>query len=446
MKLQLTYKKVFLRLLTSYLVLILISFLLFRVTQSNRTIIYIIVSIFSVILAVLLTNSIKDSIASILSVISSIRYNNFIIKDSEIDKNNWFPELVQSIKYLSEEIEKNIDFFKSSQEELNIIVDNIDASLLLIDLEGRVVFANSSLKRLVNISDLTNKFYWEIFRERDINKFFKELINNPKNLMQELTIKGVRYLCSVTYLPKRRRLILIFQDLSPIEEVKRVKKDIVANVSHELRTPLTTIKGYLETLLDEDLDDDKKYFLKIIEKNTNRLCSLVNELLILSELENKKELTKHKIEISRLLDEIKELFVQRLIEKDLKLKISIDSQITYIYADEFKLQQLFINLIDNAIKYSKKGNIFINIEKLSHGGIKIIIKDEGIGIPKEHLPYIFERFYVVDKSRSRQTGGSGLGLSIVKHIVKLYGGMIEVKSKPKKGTIFTIFLPDIDLS
>ena len=446
MKLQLTYKKVFLRLLTSYLVLILISFLLFRVTQSNRTIIYIIVSIFSVILAALLTNSIKDSIASILSVISSIRYNNFIIKDSEIDKNNWFPELVQSIKYLSEEIEKNIDFFKSSQEELNIIVDNIDASLLLIDLEGRVVFANSSLKRLVNISDLTNKFYWEIFRERDINKFFKELINNPKNLMQELTIKGVRYLCSVTYLPKRRRLILIFQDLSPIEEVKRVKKDIVANVSHELRTPLTTIKGYLETLLDEDLDDDKKYFLKIIEKNTNRLCSLVNELLILSELENKKELTKHKIEISRLLDEIKELFVQRLIEKDLKLKISIDSQITYIYADEFKLQQLFINLIDNAIKYSKKGNIFINIEKLSHGGIKIIIKDEGIGIPKEHLPYIFERFYVVDKSRSRQTGGSGLGLSIVKHIVKLYGGMIEVKSKPKKGTIFTIFLPDIDLS
>jgi len=445
-KLQLTYKKVFLRLLTSYLVLILISFLLFRVTQSNRTIIYIIVSIFSVILAALLTNSIKDSIASILSVISSIRYNNFIIKDSEIDKNNWFPELVQSIKYLSEEIEKNIDFFKSSQEELNIIVDNIDASLLLIDLEGRVVFANSSLKRLVNISDLTNKFYWEIFRERDINKFFKELINNPKNLMQELTIKGVRYLCSVTYLPKRRRLILIFQDLSPIEEVKRVKKDIVANVSHELRTPLTTIKGYLETLLDEDLDDDKKYFLKIIEKNTNRLCSLVNELLILSELENKKELTKHKIEISRLLDEIKELFVQRLIEKDLKLKISIDSQITYIYADEFKLQQLFINLIDNAIKYSKKGNIFINIEKLSHGGIKIIIKDEGIGIPKEHLPYIFERFYVVDKSRSRQTGGSGLGLSIVKHIVKLYGGMIEVKSKPKKGTIFTIFLPDIDLS
>ena len=446
MKLQLTYNKVFLRLLTSYLVLILLSFLLFRVTQLNRTIIYIIVSIFSVILAVLLTNSIKDSIASILSVISSIRYNNFIIKDSEIDKNNWFPELVQSIKYLSEEIEKNIDFFKSSQEELNIIVDNIDASLLLIDLEGRVVFANSSLKRLVNISDLTNKFYWEIFRERDINKFFKELINNPRNLMQELTIKGVRYLCSVTYLPKRRRLILIFQDLSPIEEVKRVKKDIVANVSHELRTPLTTIKGYLETLLDEDLDDDKKYFLKIIEKNTNRLCSLVNELLILSELENKKELTKHKIEISRLLDEIKELFVQRLIEKDLKLKISIDSQITYIYADEFKLQQLFINLIDNAIKYSKKGNIFINIEKLSHSGIRIIIKDEGIGIPKEHLPYIFERFYVVDKSRSRQTGGSGLGLSIVKHIVKLYGGMIEVKSKPKKGTIFTIFLPDIDLS
>ena len=450
MRQQPTYKRIFFRLLISYIFIVVVSFLSFKFIRFNPTVdqyifVLFILIAFSFILAALFTKSIKDSIAVISSAISEIRQNNFKIKDSLLSKDNLFPDLVQNIRSLSEEIEKDTDLFKLAQEELNTVINSIDAALLLIDLEGKVLFANASLKRLVSIEDLTDKFYWEIFRERDINEFFKSLLNNPKNLMRELEIKNVRYLCSVTYLPKCKRLILIFQDLSPIEEVKRVKKDIVANVSHELRTPLTTIKGYLETLLDEDLDEDTRYFLKIIDRNTNRLCSLVNDLLILSELENKRELTKTEISLLKLLDEVKDLFTQRLIEKKLKLEISITDQLTYIYADEFKLQQLFINLIDNAIKYSKKGTIYVTIERLSQNGIKVIVKDEGIGIAKEHLPYIFERFYVVDKSRSRQTGGTGLGLSIVKHIVKLHGGMIEVKSTPKKGTTFTIFLPTIDI-
>lgn len=446
MKLPITYKRIFFRILIGYIFLVIISFLLFQLIDitsiRSKSFIFIALIFFSFVLAILSTKSITDSILSIVYAILAIRKNNFDLKDYISNKENLFPELVQNLKFLAEEIEKKLEFLRLEQEELNTIVNNIEASLLVIDLEGRIVFANSSLKRLVDIREITNKFYWEVFRERDINKFFKSLIKDPRNLIHELVIKGVKYLCSTTYIPKRKRVILIFHDLSPMEEVKRVKKDIVASVSHELRTPLTTIKGYIETLLDEDLEEDKKYYLKIIDKNTNRLCTLVNELLILSELENKKQLTKTNVEVKNLIDEIKDFFNQRLVEKGLNLEIHIDEDIKYIYSDEFKLQQLFINLIDNSIKYSHKGTIKIYITKLTHGGVKIVIQDEGIGISKEHLPYIFERFYVVDKSRSRQTGGSGLGLAIVKHIVKLHGGMIEVKSKPHQGTTFTIFLPE----
>jgi two-component system phosphate regulon sensor histidine kinase PhoR len=248
------------------------------------------------------------------------------------------------------------------------------------------------------------------------------------------------YACNFT--PVNNDLIVvIMHDISELKRIEKMKRDFVSNVSHELRTPLTAIKGFLETLEDR-ADEKSRSFLEIIKRNTERLINIVNDLLLLSELEERgvKPMVEE-VNLRELLDKLSKLFQKQLQEKSLYLKINIKDEASVIMADPFQLEQLFINLVDNAIKYTEKGGVTIDISR-DDGNIKIEIEDTGIGIPEEHLPRIFERFYVVDKSRSRRSGGTGLGLSIVKHIVLLHNGSISVKSKPQQGTRFTIILPE----
>ena len=251
------------------------------------------------------------------------------------------------------------------------------------------------------------------------------------------------FLCSATSLKSKEEIVLVFHDITEIKEIEKMKRDFVANVSHELRTPLTAIKGFVETLLDEEKDLNKKHYLKIIQRHTDRLINIVKDLLLLSQLEERRsKLEIEDVNLKRLLEDISKMFIEKIKQKKLKLKIEIQKDLPLVKADPFKLEQMFINLIDNAIKYTDKGEIKISIEQIDNL-IKIVVADTGIGISEKHLSRIFERFYVVDKSRSRRYGGTGLGLSIVKHVVLLHNGKIEVKSKKNKGTKFTIYLPYI---
>jgi two-component system phosphate regulon sensor histidine kinase PhoR len=235
--------------------------------------------------------------------------------------------------------------------------------------------------------------------------------------------------------------MVIFHDITEIKNTEKIKKDFILNVSHELRTPLTAIKGFIESLGTE-IDKKNLRYLDILKRNTERLINIVNDLLVLSELEDRETVLRlEDVDLNQLIEDIRKIFEQKLKEKKLNLKIqSADKHIT-VKADSFQLEQIFINLIDNAIKYTQKGGIVITV-KQDKKYTTISIEDTGIGIPKENLTRIFERFYVVNKSRSRSLGGTGLGLSIVKHIVLLHNGKIDVESTLGKGTKFTISLPN----
>ena len=230
-------------------------------------------------------------------------------------------------------------------------------------------------------------------------------------------------------------------DITKIKNLEKTKKDFVSNVSHELRTPLTAIKGFVETLEETTNDDENKHYLNIIKRHTDRVINIVEDLLLLSELEEESSsLELEDVNLKGLIENILKIFDQRLREKNLVLKFKADKNLPLIKADPFKLEQVFINLIDNAIKYTERGEVMISVSQ-NDKGLITEIQDTGICIPKEHLSRIFERFYVVDKSRSRKLGGTGLGLSIVKHIVLLHNGKIDVENIPGTGTKFIVTLP-----
>jgi two-component system phosphate regulon sensor histidine kinase PhoR len=234
--------------------------------------------------------------------------------------------------------------------------------------------------------------------------------------------------------------VVILYDITEMKNVEKIKKDFVVNVSHELRTPLTAIKGFVETL-EESVEDENRNFVEIIKRNTDRLINIVEDLLVLSELEEKgTTLELEELQLKEMVERILKIFEPRMKEKGLGLELHVKGSAPRIMADAFKLEQALINLIDNAVKYTEKGTIAISL-RYQDSQVMIEIKDTGIGIPEEHIPRLFERFYVVDKSRSKRLGGTGLGLSIVKHIVLLHNGTLQVKSLPSQGTTFSISLP-----
>jgi len=232
-------------------------------------------------------------------------------------------------------------------------------------------------------------------------------------------------------------------DITDFVLFERLKRDFVANVSHELQTPLTAIKGYAETL-EAEANETSLNYLKIIIRNTDRLIAIVRDLLLLSELEDIQDKAPasafEAVDLKLLVDNTLKIFDSKAREKGLALAFEAGTGPIAVSGDSFKLEQMIINLLDNAVKYTEKGGVTVRLAA-DKGSAVLAVKDTGVGIPEEHLPRIFERFYVVDKSRSRSLGGTGLGLSIVKHIVLMHRGEITLESRPGRGTKFTIRLP-----
>jgi two-component system phosphate regulon sensor histidine kinase PhoR len=228
-----------------------------------------------------------------------------------------------------------------------------------------------------------------------------------------------------------------------------MRTEFVANVSHELKTPLTSIKGFVETLKMSDMENqqDNMRFLNIIEDEADRLYRLINDILSLSELEQKKaKIKKESINIEKSVIEVLSMLKGQSEEKNIETSMSMQEGLKSLIGDSDKIKQMLINLIENAIKYTpENGKVAVEAYNLvdEDGRENIVIKvaDNGIGIPKQHIPRLFERFYRVDKARSRKVGGTGLGLAIVKHVVILFNGKIEVNSEVGKGTEFKITIP-----
>ncbi|MCX6842829.1 MAG: ATP-binding protein [candidate division WOR-3 bacterium] len=331
------------------------------------------------------------------------------------------------------------------REALNTVIASIQEGLAVLDSSGVIVLANDSFRRICADRDVVGKHYWEAIRDPHVAGLVKAVGPGQSTATRRCDLGGRDYVCSAGFLPAADRLVLTLHDVTEISRTAEVKRDFVQNVSHELRTPLTAIKGFAETM-QPTIDEANRPYLETIIRNTDRLVSLVQDLLTLSELEERgTELQVEDVDLKAMAEQILKLFEPRARAKGLVLRLSISSLLPLpssllLRADRFKLEQVFINLLDNAVKYTDRGEVELVLGR-EDGEAVIKVRDTGPGIAPEHLPRLFERFYVVDKGRSRQLGGTGLGLSIVKHIVLLHSGEVTVESTPGAGTTFTITIP-----
>jgi len=401
--------------------------------------IVLIIIFISLLCTFIFSRNLSTPIKDLAAASQQVAEGNFDVKIFLKNKDE-LKELADRFNFMTSQVKNLFVELSSRKEGIDRIIASIQEGLLVLDSKEKIELVNENFKNITNESSPEGKHYWEIIREPKFGELIGKVRTEKRNVIEKIEINERSYLCSATFLKAKSEIIFVFHDITEIKDLEKVKKDFVINVSHELKTPLTAIKGYVETLEEEE-DIKNKRFLEIIKRHTNRLENIIHDLLLLSELEDREEkLEVEVVNLHAIVENIMKIFEDKLKEKGLKLRLSVNEFLPGITADPFKIEQMIINLVDNAIKYSEKGEITVSMVP-ADGFVRIQIEDQGIGIPKEHLNRIFERFYVVNKARSRNLGGTGLGLSIVKHIVLLHNGKIEVKSIPEKGTLFTIYLP-----
>jgi two-component system phosphate regulon sensor histidine kinase PhoR len=358
-----------------------------------------------------------------------------------VNGTNELKDLAENFNYMAERIGTLVAQLQYEKEQQNSISESISEGIMLLDTRGKIISTNRSFKKFFHLQAIENKYYWEVLRDEQFDQLIRKIQKSGENFSEEMSWNNKSFLCSFSSIPLKGGIAVVFHDITEIKNLERVKKDFISNVSHELRTPLTAIKGFVETLSEEESDPNKLRYLEIIERHSDRLVSIVNDLLLLSNLEEREsKLEIEKINIKSLIDDIYKIFEENIKQKNLNFVEDVPENLPPLEGDRFKLEQMLINLIDNAIKYTDRGEIKISAY-LQDSSLRIEISDTGIGIPEKHVNRIFERFYVVDKSRSRKSGGTGLGLSIVKHILNLHNGKIEVESTQGVGTHFSIVLP-----
>lgn len=411
------------------------------IKEQNKNILLVSIALafFSIIVTYIISKIISKPIIQISNAAERVGKGDFNTKILLNQKykmkeiSSIFNNMIFKVKSLFEEI-------SIQKEELAGIIKSIREGLLVIDMEGKILLSNDGFKQIVKKEDILGNYYWEILSNNKFADFVKKTQKKRKSYFDEIEFDGKYYLCSYNFLNAKKEIVIIISDITQLKILENIKKDLVVNVSHELRTPLTAIKGFIETLEDE-IGEEHKNYIEIIHRHTNRLINIVEDLMTLSKLEDSSSnLEKSIVNIKDVFDNVYKIFVQRLNEKNLKFEFKIEENLPKISIDVYRIEQLFINLIDNALKYTDYGTIFVEITH-SEEMMQIIIQDTGIGIPNDKIERIFERFFTVDKSRSRKVGGTGLGLSIVKHIVMQHSGEIKLESELGRGTKFIVLLP-----
>ncbi|OGS46026.1 MAG: hypothetical protein A2539_08420 [Elusimicrobia bacterium RIFOXYD2_FULL_34_15] len=367
--------------------------------------------------------------------------------------NDELARLGHSLNAMSEELQKNITETEREKNELSIVLSDMVEGVILVDKNRRIIMLNQSLSNMLYLrsDEAVGRHSWEILGNEEINNAIESTLAKAEPVRKDITIllpeeKYIQVQTSVIYDENNELygVVGVFHDITQIRKLENMRTEFVANVSHELKTPLTAISGFIETLKEGAINDKKEAskFLDIMQANTERLNNLINDMLVISKSESKEmKLELKKVNIEKILESISSMYKERIDKKSQKLIFEIANNFTEITADEEKLIQIFSNLIDNAIKFTGQGGVITVKCYDVQDKIKIEVSDTGIGIPKEHLPRIFERFYRVDKARSREMGGTGLGLAIVKHLIQLHGGTVSVESQPGRGSSFTVVLP-----
>ncbi|MCP4217801.1 MAG: HAMP domain-containing protein [bacterium] len=390
------------------------------------------------------SRGVSQPIREIVSATREFASGNFNVKIFTRKKDE-LGEVAESFNNMVVNQRNLFHKLSNSRERLQTIISSMAEGLLVLTPEGKISMCNESFDKMVAKDNPVGHPYWEVLRIHDFESFVEKAFKDNESSYEEIELNDKTFHAGFTRMAGGGELLIIFRDITGFKQLEKMKKDFVVNLTHELKTPLTAIKGFVETLEEEE-DIENTRYIEIIKRHTDRMNQIVSDLLILSELEDKdkKDIKMKRLKVPEILDNLLTIFRDKMKKKNITLEIDVEKRLPAIEGEQFKLEQMFINLLDNAVKYTDpdEGKIKVSIARSKKTkGLDIRINNNGIPIPNRDKPRLFERFYVVDKSRSRRLGGTGLGLSIVKHVVLLHNGEISVKSSKAKGTTFFITLP-----
>ena len=362
--------------------------------------------------------------------------------------------LADNINYLVDELRSQIRLANEEKSKLMTAFTSITEGVLILNAEEKIEFVSQALSNMLaeQYGDINGKTLMEAFLNADLQKSFLKFKETHAAILEEVTLGSVDpvivsvSISSVHNYPGEEKVMVVFHDVTRLKKLEKIRVDFVANVTHEIRTPLTAIIGYLETIKAGAINniDDVKRFIDISLKQARRLNRLVEDLLVISKIElGEIKLHFEAVSVRDVFLGAIPLFEVKAGLKKIKIQNNLKENIPHILADRDRLTQILVNVLDNAIKFTPEdGSIFIDAgEKDNH--IALTITDTGIGIPKEEVQRLGERFYRVDRSRSRDLGGTGLGLSIVKHLMIAHGGRMEIESQLGRGTKVSLFFPVI---
>lgn len=364
-------------------------------------------------------------------------------------------DLARSLNSMADSFTRLLATAEKDKADLQAMLASMSEGVVATDGAKRIMLVNDSASKLLQFpTEAAGKLIWEVIRNDQIIKAVDEVAASGQRRQFQLDPAPNRHfdviICPVSYTAtahtaqKSSGLIIVVHDITQAMRYQDLRKEFVANVSHELRTPLTVIKGYAETLRDGAIDDTAKrdQYLDTIERHANQLSNLVNDLLELSRLDNQSTLPRRaSIDLTALCRRVADLLAPAIAAKGHTLSLNIPNTTPPVLGNADYLERAVVNLLDNAIKYTPTGGRICIAIRVESTGAVIEVADNGIGIPKDDLPRLFERFYRVDRSRSREMGGTGLGLSIVKHVVQAHGGTVDVSSEINAGSRFRILLP-----
>lgn len=412
-----------------------------------------VMAIFSAILSLVVSRRITHPIGKIRKWAESIGKGDFQTKPA-VHATEEIESLSESLNRMAEELRKQIEQMSRQRNEMKAVFSSMTEGVIAFDMDENVIRMNQAAAQILKCDpdSARGSHIQEVVRNTALHKFLKDTLLAEDSIEADIPTtpdgEGLLNGHGTILRDEAGRQIgalLVLNDVTRLRRLENIRRDFVSNVSHEIKTPITAIKGFVETLHDGAIKEpaDATRFLGIIQKHADRLEAIIEDLLNLSKIEQASEKTGISLVESRMCDILQNAMQVCHVALDEK-KIAIETSCTdsfKVTVDPTLLEQAIVNLLDNAVKYSDDGGTIRLTASKEKGFVVISVQDHGCGISKKHLPRLFERFYRVDKARSRQLGGTGLGLAIVKHIAQAHGGEVFVESTPGKGSTFSIRLP-----
>ena len=409
-----------------------------------------IILIITFLLLLKFTSNIINPLSKLTEMASNIAHGNFGQRIKLKNYENEIGILARMFNYMADQLEDKIEEISEEKNRAEAILSSMVDGVIATDINRKIILANPAARKMldINVEHVEQKDLITIIRHFKIDKSLEEALENNETVSEEITIKNPdKKILRCNFAPitdEQNNVIggiIVFTNITELRKLEQIRKDFVANVSHELRTPLTSIIGYVDTLLENEIKDfeTSNRFLNIIKREADRLSLLIKDLLNLSKFEDNQYSLKPD-DFEPILNKTLKILKESAAEKNITITTELEPNLPLVLMIPEQIEQVLINLIDNSIKYTPEGGEVIIKAYTKVNKLFIEVEDNGIGIPQKDLDRIFERFYRVDKARSRSLGGTGIGLSIVKHIIKGHNSEIEVKSEEDKGTCFRFYL------